>query len=198
MTVDSPQPRAVAPARPDDSVCAVLRSPRLLTREALAGIVTTLALVPEVISFSVIAGVDPMVSLVSSVVLAIVMSLLGGRPAMVTAAAGSVALVVAPLVQQHGVEYVLPAVLLAGVIQVAFEKIKILLNLLFVVLFGKTALIDCSPDHNEFTLRYHIDRLLQNSHNVSPFGPINNLNSLITCLTLTGEAEADQSHHENT
>ena len=120
MTADTPQPRAVAPARPDDSVRAVLRSPRLLTREALAGIVTTLALVPEVISFSVIAGVDPMVSLVSSVVLAIVMSLLGGRPAMVTAAAGSVALVVAPLVQQHGVEYVLPAVLLAGVIQVAF------------------------------------------------------------------------------
>nr|WP_223269622.1 SulP family inorganic anion transporter [Frigoribacterium sp. ACAM 257] len=99
---------------------AVLRSPRLLTREALAGIVTTLALVPEVISFSVIAGVDPMVSLVASVVLAVVMSLLGGRPAMVTAAAGSVALVIAPLVRTHGVEYVLPTVLLAGVIQIVF------------------------------------------------------------------------------
>jgi SulP family sulfate permease len=98
----------------------VLRSPRLLTREALAGIVTTLALVPEVISFSVIAGVDPMVSLVASVVLAVVMSLLGGRPAMVTAAAGSVALVIAPLVRTHGVEYVLPTVLLAGVIQIVF------------------------------------------------------------------------------
>ena len=120
MTADSPQPRAVAPARPDDSVRAVLRSPRLLTREALAGIVTTLALVPEVISFSVIAGVDPMVSLVASVVLAVVMSLLGGRPAMVTAAAGSVALVIAPLVRTHGVEYVLPTVLLAGVIQIVF------------------------------------------------------------------------------
>ncbi|WP_208393177.1 SulP family inorganic anion transporter [Frigoribacterium faeni] len=113
-------PRAVAPGRPDDSVRAVLRSPRLLTREALAGIVTTLALVPEVISFSVIAGVDPMVSLVASVVLAVVMSLLGGRPAMVTAAAGSVALVIAPLVRTHGVEYVLPTVLLAGVIQIVF------------------------------------------------------------------------------
>ncbi len=120
MTADTPQPRAVAPARPDDSVRAVLRSPRLLTREALAGIVTTLALVPEVISFSVIAGVDPMVSLVASVVLAVVMSLLGGRPAMVTAAAGSVALVIAPLVRTHGVEYVLPTVLLAGVIQIVF------------------------------------------------------------------------------
>ena len=120
MTADPPLPRAVAPARPDDSVRAVLRSPRLLTREALAGIVTTLALVPEVISFSVIAGVDPMVSLVASVVLAVVMSLLGGRPAMVTAAAGSVALVIAPLVRTHGVEYVLPTVLLAGVVQIVF------------------------------------------------------------------------------
>jgi SulP family sulfate permease len=120
VTAASPQPRAATPGRPDDSVRAVLRSPRLLSREALAGIVTTLALVPEVISFSVIAGVDPMVSLVASVVLAVVMSLLGGRPAMVTAAAGSVALVIAPLVRIHGVEYVLPTVLLAGVIQIVF------------------------------------------------------------------------------
>ncbi|MDO9397129.1 MAG: SulP family inorganic anion transporter [Herbiconiux sp.] len=98
----------------------MLRSPVLLSREVLAGIVTTLALVPEVISFSVIAGVDPKVSLIASVVLAISMSFLGGRPAMVTAAAGSVALVVAPLVKDHGVEYLLPAVLLAGIVQIAF------------------------------------------------------------------------------
>lgn len=102
------------------SVLDALRSPRLLTREALAGIVTTLALVPEVISFSVIAGVDPIVSLVASIVLTLTMSLLGGRPAMVTAAAGSVALVIAPLVKEHGVDYVLPTVILAGVIQIAF------------------------------------------------------------------------------
>jgi SulP family sulfate permease len=91
-----------------------------LNREVLAGIVTTLALIPEVISFSVIAGVDPKVSLIASVVLAISMSFLGGRPAMVTAAAGSVALVVAPLVKDHGVEYLLPAVILAGIVQIAF------------------------------------------------------------------------------
>lgn len=97
-----------------------LRSPRLLSREVLAGIVTTLALIPEVISFSVIAGVDPKVSLVASIVLAITMSILGGRPAMVTAAAGSVALVVAPLVKDQGVEYLLPAIILAGVVQIAF------------------------------------------------------------------------------
>jgi len=82
--------------------------------------VTTLALVPEVISFSIVAGVDPMVSLVASIVLAVAMSILGGRPGVVTAAAGSVALVVAPLVREHGVEYVLPAVVLAGIVQVAF------------------------------------------------------------------------------
>jgi SulP family sulfate permease len=102
------------------TVWSVLRDPRQLTRESLAGVVTTLALVPEVISFSVIAGVDPIVSLVSSVVLALTMSVLGGRPAMVTAAAGSVALVIAPLVKDHGVGYVLPTVILAGLVQVAF------------------------------------------------------------------------------
>ena len=97
-----------------------MRSPSSLSREVLAGIVTTLALIPEVISFSVIAGVDPKVSLIASVVLAISMSFLGGRPAMVTAAAGAVALVVAPLVREHGVEYILPVVLLAGTIQILF------------------------------------------------------------------------------
>ena len=71
----------------------ILRSPALLTRETLAGVLTALALIPEVISFSVIAGVDPKVSLIASVVLCLAMSVLGGRPAMVTAAAGSVALV---------------------------------------------------------------------------------------------------------
>ncbi|WP_342324353.1 SulP family inorganic anion transporter [Kosakonia sp. BYX6] len=101
-------------------VSHVLRSPQLFTREVLAGIITALALIPEVISFSVIAGVDPTVSLIASVVLCLGMSFLGGRPAMVTAAAGSVALVIGPMVHQHGVEYILPAVLLAGVIQIIF------------------------------------------------------------------------------
>lgn len=102
------------------TVLATLRKPRALTTEILAGVVTTLALVPEVIAFSVIAGVDPKVSLIASVVLAVSMSFLGGRPAMITAAAGAVALVVAPLVREHGVEYLLPTVILAGVIQILF------------------------------------------------------------------------------
>lgn len=97
----------------------ILRSPSLLTREVLAGVLTA-TLIPEVISFSVIAGVDPQVSLIASVVLCLAMSVFGGRPAMVTAAAGSVALVIGPMVHQHGVGYILPAVILAGIIQILF------------------------------------------------------------------------------
>ena len=104
----------------DISTGRVLRSPALLTRECLAGVITALALIPEVISFSVIAGVDPKVSLVASVVLCLTLSILGGRPAMVTAAAGSVALVIGPMVHLHGVEYILPAVVLGGIIQILF------------------------------------------------------------------------------
>jgi len=102
------------------SVLSVLRSPALLTRETLAGIITALALIPEVISFSFVSGVDPKSALVSSIVLCLVMSVIGGRPAMVTAAAGSVALVIGPMVKVHGVGYILPTLILAGIIQLAF------------------------------------------------------------------------------
>ncbi|WP_206611531.1 SulP family inorganic anion transporter [Falsirhodobacter deserti] len=99
---------------------SVLRSPSALTRETLAGIVTALALVPEVISFSFISGVDPKTALVASVVMCLIMSVIGGRPAMVTAAAGSIALVIGPMVHRYGVGYILPTILLAGAIQIAF------------------------------------------------------------------------------
>lgn len=106
---------------PDDGrVASVLRTPKLFMRETLAGVITALALIPEVISFSVVAGVDPKVSLIASVVLCLALSVMGGRPAMVTAAAGSVALVIGPMVAQHGVQYILPAVILAGIIQILF------------------------------------------------------------------------------
>ncbi|MBB3305025.1 MULTISPECIES: SulP family inorganic anion transporter [unclassified Enterobacter] len=117
--MSQPTERATA-VESDITVGRVLRSPALLTRECLAGIITALALIPEVISFSVIAGVDPKVSLVASVVLCLTLSILGGRPAMVTAAAGSVALVIGPMVHAHGVEYILPAVIMGGVIQIIF------------------------------------------------------------------------------
>jgi SulP family sulfate permease len=102
------------------SITAVLRSPNFLVRETLAGLVTALALIPEVISFSFISGVDPKTALVASVVLGLIMSALGGRPAMVTAAAGSIALVIGPMVRLHGVGYILPTVILAGIVQIAF------------------------------------------------------------------------------
>ena len=100
---------AAAPARPrrtryrdDPSVLTVLRTPRLLTREALAGLVVALALIPEAISFSIIAGVDPRVGLFSSFVMAVSIAFLGGRPAMITAATGAVALVIAPVARSAG------------------------------------------------------------------------------------------------
>jgi SulP family sulfate permease len=102
------------------SILSVLRAPNLVVRESLAGIITALALIPEVISFSFVSGVDPKVALVASIVLCLVMSVLGGRPAMVTAAAGSIALVIGPMVKVHGVGYILPTILLAGLIQIAF------------------------------------------------------------------------------
>jgi len=101
-------------------IATVLRAPTALVRETLAGLVTALALIPEVISFSFISGVDPKVALVASIVLCLVMSALGGRPAMVTAAAGSIALVIGPMVKLHGVGYILPTVVLAGLVQILF------------------------------------------------------------------------------
>src|SRR6478609_12102611 len=89
------------------SIASVVTSPREFTRESLAGVITALALIPEVISFSFVSGVDPKVALVASIVLCLVMSVLGGRPAMVTAAAGSIALVIGPMVKVHGIGNIL-------------------------------------------------------------------------------------------
>jgi sulfate permease, SulP family len=102
------------------SVRAVVRSPRRLTTEVLAGLVTSLALIPEVISFAVIAGVDPKVALYTSCIMAMTIAVVGGRPAMVSAAAGATALVIAPLVASHGIDYLIAAVWLAGALQIAF------------------------------------------------------------------------------
>ena len=93
-------------------------------RELLAGAVATFALIPEVIAFSFVAGVDPAVGLYASFIISIVIAVFGARPAMVSAAAGSVALVAAPLVASHGLPYLLAAGLLAGVMQIAFGLCK--------------------------------------------------------------------------
>ncbi|BBZ62476.1 SulP family inorganic anion transporter [Mycolicibacterium monacense] len=99
------------------SVLAALRSPRRLRTEVLAGLVVALALIPEAISFSIIAGVDPRVGLFASFTMAVTVAILGGRPAMISAATGAVALVVAPLVRSHGLDYLIAAVILAGILQ---------------------------------------------------------------------------------
>lgn len=80
----------------DVSVLGALRSPRRLKTEVLAGLVVALALIPEAISFSIIAGVDPRVGLFASFTMAVTISIVGGRPAMISAATGAIALVVAP------------------------------------------------------------------------------------------------------
>ena len=111
--------------RDDPSVMSVLRSPRLLTREALAGLVVALALIPEAISFSIIAGVDPAVGLFSSFVMAVTIAFVGGRPAMISAATGAVALVIAPIMRDHGFDYFIATVLLAGVMQIVLALIGV-------------------------------------------------------------------------
>jgi len=104
--------------RDDPSVLSVLKRPRLLTREVLAGLVVGLALIPEAIAFSVIAGVDPKVGLFSSFIMAVSIAFLGGRPAMVTAATGAVALVIAPVAPTYGLDYLIATIILAGVFQI--------------------------------------------------------------------------------
>ncbi|TVT28112.1 SulP family inorganic anion transporter [Salinicoccus cyprini] len=91
----------------------------------LAGIVVALALIPEAIAFSIIAGVDPMVGLYASFIIAVSISILGGRPAMISAATGAIALLVTPLVSEYGVEYLLAATLLMGLIQLILGILKI-------------------------------------------------------------------------
>jgi sulfate permease, SulP family len=96
---------------------AWLTNPRV---NLLSGLVVALALIPEAISFSIIAGVDPKVGLYASFSIAIIIAFSGGRSGMISAATGAMALVVVPLVQQYGVEYLFAATILAGFIQVGF------------------------------------------------------------------------------
>ncbi len=107
----------------DASVLAALRSPTRLRIELFAGLAVALALIPEAISFSILAGVDPRVGLYASFTMAVTISIVGGRRAMISAATGAVALVIAPVAADHGLDYLLATVLLAGVIQVVFSLV---------------------------------------------------------------------------
>ncbi len=107
------------------SVRYVLTNPRLLRTEVLAGLVVALALIPEAIAFSIIAGVDPRVGLFASFTMAVSISFLGGRPAMISAATGAIALVIAPVARDYGLDYFIATVLLAGVMQVALGALGV-------------------------------------------------------------------------
>ena len=100
------------------SVLAALRSPRRLRTEVFAGLVVALALIPEAIAFSIIAGVDPRVGLFASFTMAVSIAFLGGRPAMISAATGAIALVIAPVAREYGLDYFIATVILAGIFQV--------------------------------------------------------------------------------
>ena len=93
--------------------------------DLLAGIVVALALIPEAIAFSIIAGVDPKVGLYASFCIAVIIAVVGGRPGMISAATGAMALLMVTLVKEHGLQYLLAATLLTGVFQILAGYLKL-------------------------------------------------------------------------
>lgn len=125
MTSTVHVPRSRERYRIEPTVLHALRSPRLLTREVLAGLVVAIALIPEAIAFSIIAGVDPRLGLFSSFIMAVSIAFLGGRPAMITAATGAIALVIAPVAREYGMDYFIATVLLGGLLQIVLGVLGI-------------------------------------------------------------------------
>lgn len=97
----------------------------IIRGDVLAGLVVALALIPEAIAFSIIAGVDPKVGLYASFCIAVVTAFVGGRPGMISAATGAMALLMVTLVKSHGLEYLFAASLLCGVFQIAAGYLKL-------------------------------------------------------------------------
>lgn len=93
--------------------------------EILSGITVALALVPEAVAFSLIAGLSPLTGLYAAFMMGLVTSILGGRPGMISGATGAVAVVIVALVKSHGVEYIFAAVILAGILQIAAGVLKL-------------------------------------------------------------------------
>jgi len=104
---------------------AVWLHPKVARTEILAGLVVALALVPEAISFSIIAGVDPAVGLFASFTMAVVISIVGGRPAMISGATGSIALVIAPVSREYGLSFLLATVILGGGFQIVLGAVGV-------------------------------------------------------------------------
>lgn len=96
-----------------------------LRGDVLSGLVVALALIPEAIAFSIIAGVDPKVGLYASFCIAVVTAFAGGRPGMISAATGAMALVMVTLVKEHGLQYLLAATLLTGVFQIGAGLLRL-------------------------------------------------------------------------
>ncbi|KQM64878.1 sulfate transporter [Sphingomonas sp. Leaf17] len=116
--------------------------PTMARRDILAGMVGTFALIPEVIAFSFVAGIDPEVGLFASFIIGIVIAIAGGRPAMISGAAGSVALVAAALVHAHGLQYLLAATILAGAFQIVFGLLKLDVLMRFVSRSVRTGFVN--------------------------------------------------------
>lgn len=93
--------------------------------DVLAGIVVALAPIPEAIAFSIIAGVDPKVGLYASFSIAVLIAFVGGRPGMISAATAATAVLMITLVREHGLEYLLAATVLAGLIQIGAGFLKL-------------------------------------------------------------------------
>ncbi|OJH42946.1 sodium-independent anion transporter [Cystobacter ferrugineus] len=93
--------------------------------DVMAGLVVALALIPEAIAFSIIAGVDPKVGLYASFIIAVMTAFFGGRPGMISAATGAMALLMVTLVARHGVEYLFAATILTGLLQLAFRALRL-------------------------------------------------------------------------
>ena len=101
-------------------------------KDLLAGVVVALALIPEAIAFSIIAGVDPQVGLYASFIIAIVTAFIGGRPGMISAATGAMALLMIGLVKDYGIQYLFAATVLTGVFQIVFGWVKLARYLKFI------------------------------------------------------------------
>ncbi|MET9348435.1 SulP family inorganic anion transporter [Streptomyces termitum] len=124
MSSAAPAPSSPV-SRPRGPLPDWLRDPRVWRTEVLAGLVVALALIPEAIAFSVIAGVDPARGLFASFTMAVTTAIVGGRRAMISAATGAVALVIAPVNREHGVQFLVATVILAGLFQIVLGLVGV-------------------------------------------------------------------------
>ena len=96
-----------------------------IKNDTLAGIVTSVALVPEVVAFALVAGLSPQMGLYTAFILGLISAILGGKAGLISGAAGSIAVVIVSLIQTYGVEYLLWAVVFAGIIQILIGAFKL-------------------------------------------------------------------------